>query len=233
MMQIPCKERPRERLLREGIDALSNREVLAIILGNGTKGFSVLDLADELLKRFGGLERLLEASIEELIQIRGMGQAKAIQIKAAFSLAKRAMVMKRNEWSVISNAEAAFRALEDLFLEKTKEVLAVLLLDTKLRAFQREVVAVGTLTDVLVHPREVFLPAIRHRAHSIIIAHNHPSGDLASSDADICLTDRLQACAEILDIPLLDHLIIGRGEFISLKEVVMQEREGIFCQTRD
>lgn len=218
MMQIPSKERPRERLLREGIDALSNREVLAIILGNGTKGVSVLDLADDLLKKFGGLDHLLEASIEELIEVHGMGQAKAIQLKAAFSLAKRSLVIKRDEWSIISNADAAYRALQDLFLEKTKETLAVLLLDTKLRAFQREIIGVGTLTELLIHPREVFFPAIRHRAHSIVIAHNHPSGDLTPSKADICLSRLLHECAQILEIPLLDHLIIGKGEFYSLKE---------------
>ena len=113
---------------------------------------------------------------------------------------------------------AAFSALEDLFLERTQETLAVLLLDSKLRAFQREVVGIGTLTQVLIHPREVFLPAIRHRAHSLVIAHNHPSGDLEPSQTDIRLSRLLSDCGQVLDIPLLDHLIIGGGSYRSLKE---------------
>ena len=164
------------------------------------------------------MDKLLDASVEELIEIHGMGRAKAIQLKAAFSLAKRAIQIKQDSWITICDAKAAFSALEDLFLERTQETLAVLLLDSKLRAFQREVVGIGTLTQVLIHPREVFLPAIRHRAHSLVIAHNHPSGDLEPSQTDIRLSRLLSDCGQVLDIPLLDHLIIGGGSYRSLKE---------------
>ncbi len=217
MMSIPIEERPRERFLLEGEDALSNREILAILLGTGTKGLSALDLANRLLMHFDGLDRLFDASLVELEGFSGIGKAKAIQLRAAFSLIKRSKKMKGLERPIISDSCTAFTALQDIFFGKKVEILAILLLDSKLALIQREVVGMGTLTEVLVHPREIFLPAIRNYAHSIVIAHNHPSGDLTPSQEDLTLANRLDKCAEILDIAILDHLIISGDQFLSLR----------------
>jgi DNA repair protein RadC len=218
MMNIPIEERPRERFVTQGEDALSNSEILAILLGTGIKGLSALQLANRLLMHFDGLDKLLDASLIELQGFSGIGKAKAIQLRAAFSLIKRSRKMKAIEPPIISDSLSAFIALEDLFFGKKIELLAVISLDAKLALLQREIIGMGTLTEVLVHPREVFLPAIRSYAHSIVVAHNHPSGDLTPSKEDIHLAERLDKCAEILDIAILDHLIIADGQFLSLRQ---------------
>lgn len=218
MMRVPFEERPRERLIAEGSEALSTAELLAVVLGSGTKGQSVLQLAGELLSHFGGLANLLDASVVELMKVKGIGKAKAVQIKALFALAKRSFRAKNAPDGQIKNSKDVFDALADLFHGEKKEKLVILLLDAKLCIIHREVVGIGTLTEVLVHPREVFLPAIRFQASSIIVAHNHPSGDPFPSDADLVMTRALKECGEIMSIKLWDHIIFGGGGVFSFKD---------------
>jgi DNA repair protein RadC len=214
---LPISELPRERLMRDGIDALSLQELLAILLGTGTQGKSVLILAQELLLHFGGMEGLLNASIEELIKVKGVGQAKAILLKAAFGLALRAAKEKLPPKKLILSIQDALAIARGEIGHLKKEALLVILRDIKCRLIHYEVISVGTLSEVLVHPREVFQMAIRHGAYSIIICHNHPSGDPTPSRADIILTQQLINSAKIVGISLTDHLIIGKDCHISMK----------------
>jgi DNA repair protein RadC len=214
---LPPSELPRERLMRDGVDALSMQELLAILLGTGTQGKNVLFLAQELLLQFGGMEHLLDASIAELIQVKGVGKAKAILLKAAFGIAKRASKEKSLPQKKLSTLQEVLEVAVPLIGDLKKEALLVLLRDIKERLLHYEVISLGTLSEVLVHPREVFQPAIRHGAHSIIVCHNHPSGDPTPSKADIRLTLNLLECAKIMGIRLADHLIIGKEGHTSMR----------------
>jgi DNA repair protein RadC len=170
---LPLDERPRERLERDGIDALSHAELIAIVLGNGTQGKSVLDLSQELLEHFGGLEKLLDASIVELMQIKGIGKAKAILLKAVFGLALKCRRPLKAEKYTISSAKDAYDLAQAEIAHIPQEVLLVILRDVRGNLIHFEKVSMGTLSQVLVHPREVFHPAVRYKAYSLIIAHNH------------------------------------------------------------
>ncbi len=214
---LPPQERPRERLLRDGMDALSIPELLAIILGHGTQGKSVIDLSTEILNRFGGLERLLEASVVELMEIKGIGQAKAIQLQAVLGIARRCRKIDSLQCMIASSEEAYHIAKGDI-ADYKQEVLLVMLRDVRGCLIHKEQVGVGTLSQVLAHPREIFYPAVRYKAHSFILAHNHPSGDPTPSDADIELTRCLIRSSQVMGISLDDHLIIGRDKYISLRE---------------
>lgn len=218
LKELPEAERPRERLLRHGVDVLSNIEILALLLGSGTKGKSVLALAQEILSHFGSLSRLLDASIEDFCTIKGMGKTKAIQLKAALSLAFRVNREKSPLREQLNSPLKAFLWVRDYVIHEKKEVFGVILLDARLAAIRWEVVSVGTLTQTLVHPREVFYPAIRHLAASVILVHNHPSGDSTPSPKDLHLTRQLVAASASMGIPIFDHLIITDRGFTSLKE---------------
>ncbi|MBS3904844.1 MAG: DNA repair protein RadC [Simkania sp.] len=219
LRHLPSHQRPRERLLEVGEEALSLTELLAILLGTGTQGKSVLQLSNELLETFGSLQALLEASIEELKTIKGIGQAKAIQLKAAFAVARRytSMNQEASRRSLYSSNEA-YILLKDKLEHLQQEALFVVLRDVRGHVISVNQVALGTLSEVLVHPREVFYPAVRHKAHSVIIAHNHPSGDPTPSLADLEMTRQLMHSGQIMGIPIDDHLIIGKNSFVSLKD---------------
>ncbi len=217
LRNLPAEERPRERLVHLGPEALSLAELLAILLTTGTKDKSVLELAHEIVGRFGSLEQLLGASIEELMDMKGIGQAKAVQLKAAFGIALRTNQKKVAAEETIHAREAYELVRHDLADQK-QEMLMVVLKDVKGRLIGLEKVSVGTLSDVLVHPREIFFPAVRHKASSLILAHNHPSGDPTPSDADLELTRHLIRSSRIMGIHLDDHLIIGSSSFVSLRE---------------
>ncbi len=217
-MNIPLEERPRERLLEHGVSALKVSELLAIILGSGTRGISAIDLGEMLLNYFGSLESLVDASISDLTQIKGIGKAKAIELKAVFGLAKKLLATTKEERLPIISSIEAHKALIDLFYGEKQELLAVLLLDAKLKPFHREIIGRGILTQVLIHPREVFNPALRNHAQTLIIAHNHPSGDTTPSADDLRLTKLLKSCGEILGIPLADHLILAGQSYFSFKD---------------
>jgi len=211
-------ERPRERLLKLGTEALSAQEVLALILGRGTKGESVMITAQNLLKEFGNLKGIANASIEELTRIKGIGQAKAAQIKAAFELAKRSETTPDEGIKpAIKSPEDAVRLVKKELKDKKKEHFLVLLLDTRNQYLGKEIVSIGSLDTSIVHPREVFKEAISASAASIIFIHNHPSGDPEPSEEDIKLTKRLVEVSEIIGIDVLDHIIVGNKKHLSLK----------------
>ncbi|HUD01977.1 MAG TPA: DNA repair protein RadC [Rhabdochlamydiaceae bacterium] len=217
LRKLPAQERPRERLVRFGPEALSLAELLAILLATGTKDKSVLELAHEMVVRFGSLQCLLEASIEEMMEVKGIGPAKAIQLKAAFGIALKTSQKTFIAKDPIHTREAYELVRHDLADQK-QEMLMVILKDVKGRLIALEKVSIGTLSDVLVHPREIFFPAVRHKASSLILAHNHPSGDPTPSIADLELTKHLIRSSRIMGIHLDDHLIIGSSSFVSLRE---------------
>ena len=214
LKDLPPQERPRERLARHGKEALSLIELLAILLGSGTKEHSVLHLSQNLLSHFGSLKHLSCASVRELCDVKGIGMAKALQLQAVFALVHR---VKQEETELqISDKKTLFAFLQQELGTKEVEVLMVLLCDVKKRLIHQEIVAQGTLTELILHPREVFHTDIRHRAHSVIIAHNHPSGDPTPSPRDLEITQILAHAGRIVGIELLDHIIVGRTSCVSL-----------------
>lgn len=226
LKSLPLEERPRERLLRDGVEALSIPELIAIILGSGTHGKSVLDLSQEIFSHFGSLEQLLDATVVELMEIKGIGRAKAIQLKAVFGIASKCKKINAIDRFPILNSSQAYALTKEEISEEKQEVLIALFRDVRGCLIHREKVAVGTLSQVLVHPREVFYPAVRHKAYSMIIAHNHPSGDPTPSEADLELTRVLIQSSRIMGIGLDDHLIVCRDSFISLQERGFIPRKG-------
>ncbi|CDF58127.1 RadC family protein [Thermobrachium celere] len=215
---IPIEERPRERLIKYGESALSNAELLAIILRTGTKSESALDLAKKILSMYGGITFLANSSVFELSKIRGIGFAKACQIKACIELGKRLNSFKGQEKVKITCPEDVALLVMDEMRFLTKEHFRVIFLNTKNYVIQVKDISIGSLNSSIVHPREVFLEAIKQSSASIILCHNHPSGDPNPSSEDINITKRLIDAGKILGIEVLDHLIIGDGKYISLKE---------------
>jgi DNA repair protein RadC len=215
---LPLSERPRERLLKLGSEALSAQEILALILGRGTKGESVMMISQKLLGRFGNLKGIANASVEELIQTKGIGPAKAAQIKAALELSKRL------EADAAEKPKRTLKSPEDVAAEvrsqlkgKKKEHFLVLCLDTRNRLIVSRPVSIGSLDTSIVHPREAFKEAVSACAASVIFAHNHPSGDPEPSKEDIELTKRLAKAGEIMGIDVLDHIIVCDKRYLSLK----------------
>jgi len=214
---MPKQERPRERLQRLGPDALSSQELLALIIGRGVSKRSVLDIAHELLRRFGSVHGMSKASIEELSKIHGVGIAKSAQIKAAFELAKRQDLENDIPKFTVNNPETLVKAIRATIQDKAKEHFKLVLLNTRNKVTGIMPISVGTLNASLVHPREVFKEAIQGSASSVILVHNHPSDDLEPSEEDIKLTRRMVEAGKILGIEVLDHIIITRHDFLSLK----------------
>lgn len=175
-------------------------------------------MAQELLIAFGGVEGLLDASVEELIKIKGVGKAKAILLKAAFGIALRTDRGRSSVGKEIRSLQDAVAVARPEIGYLEKEALLIILRDVRGRMLHREIIAIGTLSEVLVHPREVFQPALKHGAHSIVVCHNHPSGDPRPSKADLELTERLIQSAVIMGIVLMDHIIICRDSFYSLRK---------------
>ena len=220
---LPPQERPRERLARFGADSLSTVELLAILLGSGTHESPVLELAAQLLSHFQSLQALSQASLQELQEVKGIGLAKAIQLQAIFALARRQEEVSHRLLDAPEKVYASIRA--ELEWQKI-EVLLVLLRDVRRRLIHREILSKGTLNELLLHPREVFHTAIKHRAYSVIIAHNHPSGDPTPSLRDQEMTQILMAAGRVMGIPLADHLIIGKNGYFSFaKEGSLAKRE--------
>lgn len=218
-------DKPRERLASKGPDALSDGELIAILLRVGTQGRSAVVVANDLLKEFKSLERLARATLTELTKIKGIGRDKAIALKAAFTLAQRMAKELSRESPMLDNPES----VADLLREDNRlyevENFQVVLLTTRRRLIRVERVSQGTLDTLLVHPREVFRPAIAANAAALILVHNHPSGDPAPSEADIKVTRDLIRAGQLLKIEILDHIILGRRsderakDYASLKEL--------------
>ncbi|MDB6121770.1 MAG: repair protein RadC [Pedosphaera sp.] len=222
---LPNSERPRERLVELGADALKNSELIAILLRTGLKGVSAIQVAEQLLHRFGTLDTLSRASLADLCKVKGIGRDKAIALKSAFTLARRMAAEMRPEGTVLDNPEA----IADLLREdnRTYEVenFQVVLLNTRRKLIRVENITQGTLDTLLVHAREVFKTAISANASALVLVHNHPSGDPTPSEADIKVTRDLIRAGQLLKIEVLDHIILGRRtqerskDYASLREL--------------
>jgi DNA repair protein RadC len=216
--ELPPEERPRERLIRHGASVLSNAELLAILLRTGTPKESAISLAHRLLIQEQGLRFLADSDVKQLSTISGIGQAKAAQIKAALELGKRmAAVEPGVDKPVKCPQDVADLLMEEMRYLK-KEHMKLVLLNIKCNLISVEDVSIGSLNASIVHPREVFNPAIRKSSASIIMVHNHPSGDPTPSSEDIGITSRIREAGKLLGIELVDHIIIGDGKYTSLKE---------------
>jgi len=214
---IPKGERPRERLKEKGESYLSNAELLAILLRTGVQSESVLELATRLLAKFGGIEGLMRVSFEELCREHGVGEAKACQIKAALELGRRMLSISSEDRPKITSPQDAVNLVPEMgFLEQ--EELKVICLDSKNRVKGIYTVYKGNVGSSIIRSSEVFREAVKQNSPSIIILHNHPSGDPTPSEDDIEITKELLKAGRILNINLLDHIIVGRGKFVSLRE---------------
>jgi DNA repair protein RadC len=218
MKDLPEEIRPRERLLRQGAAALSTAELLAVLLRTGSRARTALEVATDLLARHGSLDRLAGATPGELRQTSGVGEVKALHLLAAFELGRRlASLPPRQRPAVHRPGDAAALVMGDLRFCET-EHFWVLLLNTRHEVLDRIELTHGGLQSSPVHPREVFRAAVRAGAAALILVHNHPSGDPAPSRADLAMTSRLCRAARVMGIPILDHLIVGDGRYVSLRE---------------
>jgi len=215
---LPRQERPRERLQKFGAEALSAQELLALIIGRGIPKKSVMNIAQELMTKFGNIKAISQATIEELSQIKGIGLAKAAQIKACFELGRREDLEPEMINFDIKNPESVVKAIRASIKDKAKEHFKLILLNPRNKIIGISTISVGTLNASLVHPREVFEDAITHSAASVVLAHNHPSGDPEPSEDDLTITKRLIEAGKILGIEVLDHIIIVKNGFLSFKE---------------
>ena len=221
----PVSERPRERLVEHGADALSHAELIAILLRTGLKGANAVEIGRQLLQKFGTLQALAQASVEDLRSVKGIGRDKAVTLMAAFALARKMAEELQRESPVLDNPENVVRLLREKNLVKNVETLQVLLLNTRRRLIRVVEITDGTLDTILVHPREVFKAAIAANAAAVVLAHNHPSGDPTPSEADIKVTRDLIRAGQLLKIEVLDHVIIGRAtperpkDYASLREL--------------
>ena len=216
--EIPSDERPRERLLQYGADSLSTAELLAILLRTGTEKYSAIGLGNHLMSHFGGLRGVASMTISEMSQVHGIGPAKAAQIKAAIEFGRRLVAASPEERPRIRSPQDVYNLLGPSLRDERKEHFVALLLDTKGGVFRNTTISIGDLSSSLVHPREVFTEAVRHSAASIIVAHNHPSGDPAPSPEDAAVTRRLCEAGQLLGIEVLDHVVLGDSRWVSLRE---------------
>jgi DNA repair protein RadC len=214
---LPHAERPREKLLAHGAAALSDAELLALLLRTGLKGKGVLELSRDLLAQFGSVRALLGASSNELNAIKGLGPAKYAELCAVLELAKRALAEELRAEPLLNSPNAVRDFLQLWLSSKPYEVFAVLFLDTKHRLIKAEEMARGTLSRAAVFPREIARRALELNAGAVILAHNHPSGDAEASFADQAVTRSIQAALELLEVTVLDHWVIGRGATTSFK----------------
>ena len=213
---LPKDERPRERLVKFGEQALSAQELLQLILGRGVAGESVAVTAQKLLAQFGSLQKLAEASIEELSSIKGIGLAKAAQIKAAFEISRRLSTQTLSYKSKeLTDPEKVYRLIKSKLKDYHKEHFYIIALNSRGHSIAE--VSVGSLNASVVHPREVFAEAIKNKAASVVFAHNHPSGDSEPSEDDLMLTKKLVESGKILGIEVIDHIIVVKDEFFSFK----------------
>ncbi|HEX4343430.1 MAG TPA: DNA repair protein RadC [Verrucomicrobiae bacterium] len=225
MKDQPANERPRERLVAHGANALSHAELIAILLRTGLKGANAVEVGRQVLARFGSLQSLARASVTDLQKIKGIGRDKAVTLVAAFTLAGKMAVELQQESPVLDNPENVARVMREVNLLKSVETLQVLSLNTRRKLIRVDEISDGTLDTLLVHPREVFKNAIAANASAIVLVHNHPSGDPSPSEADIKVTRDLIRAGQLLHIEVLDHVILGRAtperakDFASLREL--------------
>jgi DNA repair protein RadC len=211
-------DRPRERLIKQGPQSLSNQELIAILLRTGTKQESVLSLANRVLNYFEKLHELKHATLEEIISIKGIGQAKAVQLLAAIELGRRLSQKQMDSRFTIRSPKDAASFLMPEIGSLQQEHFVALYLNVKNQVIHKQTIFIGSLNSSIVHPREIFKEAVKRSAASIICAHNHPSGNATPSPEDIEVTKRLQEAGFIIGIELIDHVIIGDHQYVSLKE---------------
>jgi DNA repair protein RadC len=220
--EMPQDERPREKLLGRGASALTDPELIAILLRTGLPGANAVEVARQLLERYGSLSGLSRCSVKEIASIRGIGSAKALQLVAAFGLGQR-LANERLSRQKLDSPELVHDLVAAEMRTLHKESLRVILLDTRYHLLRMEEVSLGSVNESIAHPRDVFRPAVISSAYAVIVVHNHPSGDPSPSQSDHSLTRRLAEAAELLQIKLLDHIIIGapaegRLPYFSFKE---------------
>jgi DNA repair protein RadC len=218
IMDLPESERPREKLIRYGAETLSNGELLAIILRTGNSNENIVNLSNRILKESGGLNGLLISSSEDFLSLRGIGEAKAAQLLALAEISKRFKSFRSGDEYKISQPKDAADLVMESMRHLKQECLKVIMLNTKNIVITIKDASLGSLNSSIVHPREVFCEAIKKSSASIIISHNHPSGDPTPSSEDINLTHRIKECGKLIGIELLDHIVIGDGCYVSLKE---------------
>ncbi|MCW5863319.1 MAG: DNA repair protein RadC [Anaerolineae bacterium] len=211
-------DRPRERLIQSGAEALSTAELLAIVIRSGLAGENVLRLAERLLIQFDHLPGLARASVTELTTVNGIGPAKAAEIKAALEIGRRLVASAPEERPRVTTPDDAFHLLKSEMMFQEQEHLRLILLDTRNSVLRTPTLYVGSLNTSVVRVGELFRAAIRENAAALIVAHNHPSGDPAPSPEDINVTRQIVQAGKLLDVAVLDHIIIGHGRFVSLKQ---------------
>jgi DNA repair protein RadC len=222
---FPSEEKPRERLEKYGAQALSNSELLAIILGKGTRDKNVVDLSKEILSKYN-LNELSQINVASLSKIKGIGFAKACQIVACFELGRRNACFNSDEKPAISCAKDVFNILNPRLRGVKQENFIGLFLDTKKKLIKEEVIFMGSLDSTVIHPREILKIAVLESAAAIITAHNHPSGDPTPSNEDLFVTRQIANACREMAIPLLDHIVIGYDNFVSIREI--KEMKDIF-----
>ena len=220
--ELPEQDRPREKLAAHGAAALSDSELIGILLRTGIPGANAVDIGRQMILQFGSLAALARASLTELAKIKGVGPAKAVQLAAAFGLASR-LARENIADTPITMPEQIYELLGAEMRQLGKESLRVILLDSKLRVMRTEQVSLGSLNECLAHPREILRPAVLHNAFAFILVHNHPSGDPSPSDADRRVTIRMAEIAKIMQVTFFDHVILGspspgRAPFFSFRE---------------
>ena len=214
---LPEEERPRERLVRNGPESLSNAELLAIILRTGSRAENVVSMSSRILSEYS-IKQLSLANIKRLMQIHGIGEAKASQISAVFELARRLETFVEEPKRKVRSPKDVYTLMYPKMREQKKERFITLYLDTKNQILKEETVSIGSLNASIVHPREVFKSALLESSASVIMIHNHPSGDPSPSREDILVTEKLVEGGKLLGIDVLDHIIIGDGKYVSLKD---------------
>jgi len=218
LKEIPQHERPRERFLKYAVESISTHELIAIILRTGSKQESVIELSKRILYKYENLKELSNVTIKELMEIKGIGVTKAIELKAAFELGKRVLKESFNTRVELFSPESIYQYLKDELEMKNQEHFIALFLNTKGQLLKKETLFIGSLSSSLIHPREIFKHAVLNSAASIVVCHNHPSGDPNPSHHDIEITKLLHKNSIMMDIELLDHIIIGKGRYYSFKE---------------
>jgi DNA repair protein RadC len=224
IQQLPCDERPREKLLQQGADALTDAELLAIFLRVGVQGMNAIELAQHLLNECGGMTNLLSASQTDFCRLRGLGSAKYAQLQAVLALSRRHHLSQLTTQAVVNSTHSAVALLSEQLSHQPNEMIAALFLNSKHQLIAFEILNQGSLREAPIYPREVAKRAFHHNAGALIVAHNHPSGDATPSKADIDITYSLAKALKPLDIRLLDHIVIGKGlSYTSLLEAQLYD----------
>ncbi|NLZ61626.1 MAG: DNA repair protein RadC [Acholeplasmataceae bacterium] len=221
---LPKQERPRERLVKYGVSALSIQELIAIVIRTGSRSFSALDLAREIVGLGGTLAELQDKTVTELAAIKGMGLAKAVTLLAAIELGRR-VTDYHTEREHIGSPTDVYQLLKGELTGLKQEVLYALYLDLKMNLIAAKKIYIGSLNQSLIHPREVFKYAVKHSAYQLILVHNHPSGDPAPSEEDIAITKKFIEIGELMQIRVVDHVVVGDGRYVSITEEMRRKRQ--------